>query len=64
MGELFIQKPNGDSLTIKEDGTEIRENLPLQIDWCDSCDRWKPLEGGAMSSYLGLKMIWLCEACK
>ena len=64
MGELFIQKPNGDSLTIKEDGTEIRENAPLQIDWCDKCEMWKSLDGGFTVRNQGEALIWLCEACK
>ncbi len=64
MGELFIQKPNGDSLTIKEDGSEIRENLPIQIDWCDKCQMWKSLDGGYMVKNQGQSLIWLCRECK
>jgi len=64
MGELFIQKPNGDSITIQQDGTEIRENLPLQIDWCDKCQMWKSLAGGHMIGAQGLTMIWICGDCK
>lgn len=64
MGELFIQRPNGQTTRINREGVATQTIEPLQIDWCDSCDQWKPLVGGAMSSYLGLKMIWLCEACK
>lgn len=64
MGELFMQKPDGETTTFLIDGTVLKEQQPLEIDWCDSCDRWKPLTGGAYSSYLGLKTIWLCEACK
>jgi hypothetical protein len=64
MGELFIQKPTGESITIQQDGSEIRENLPLQIDWCDKCEMWKPLSGGQMVANRGLTLIWLCEACK
>lgn len=64
MGALYIQKPNGETVTIFEDGTELREQKPLEIDWCDKCQRWKPLTGGEMTSYQGLNVIWLCEACK
>ena len=64
MGELFIQKPNGETITILEDGTELREQKPLEIDWCDKCQHWKPLTGGEMTRYHGLNIIWLCEACK
>ena len=46
MGELFIQKPNGESTTIQIDGTVIKEMQPLQIDWCDKCQKWQPLAGG------------------
>jgi hypothetical protein len=64
MGELFIQKPNGETITILQDGTEIRENQPIQIDWCDKCEKWQPLEGGVTIGNQGLTMIWLCKACK
>ena len=64
MGALFIQKPNGETITILEDGTEIREQKPLEIDWCDGCEHWKPLAGGQMTKSDGLALIWLCEACK
>lgn len=64
MAELFIQKPNGQTTRIDRHGVSTQTIEPLQIDWCDACDRWKPLSGGAYSSYLGLKTIWLCEACK
>lgn len=64
MGELFMQKPNGETTTFHRDGTVTREIQPLQIDWCDGCQKWKPLDGGQISSYLGLQLIWMCEACK
>ncbi len=64
MAELFIQKPNGEAITIFEDGTELREQKPLEIDWCDKCQHWKPLTGGEMTRYNGLDIIWFCEACK
>ena len=64
MGELFIQKPNGETITIAQDGTEIRENQPIQIDWCDKCEKWKPLEFGRYDGAQGLTMIWVCMECK
>ena len=64
MGDLYIQKPNGEAITIFEDGTELREQMPLEIDWCDKCQRWQPLTGGYMVNSDGLALIWLCEACK
>ena len=64
MGELFMQKPNGETTTFQIDGTVIKEMKSLEIDWCDACQKWQKLEGGAMSSHLGLQLIWLCEACK
>lgn len=64
MGALYIQKPNGEAITILEDGTELREQKPLEIDWCDKCQKWKPLTGGYMVKADGLALIWLCEACK
>lgn len=64
MAELFIQKPNGEAITIFEDGTELREQKPIQIDWCDKCEKWQPLEGGEFTTYQGLDIIWLCKACK
>jgi hypothetical protein len=64
MGELFMQKPDGESITIEIDGTVIREQKPLEIDWCDKCERWQPLQGGESTRYQGLDIIWLCEKCK
>lgn len=64
MGELYIQKPDGESITYQIDGTVIREQKPLDIDWCDKCQKWQKLEGGEMTSYQGLSVIWLCQACK
>jgi hypothetical protein len=64
MGELFIQKPNGETTTIAIDGTVIKEQQPLQIDWCDKCEQWKPLSGGHMVANKGLALIWICQECK
>ena len=64
MGELFIQKPNGETTTIAIDGTVIKEQKPLEIDWCDKCEQWKPLSGGHMVANTGLALIWICQECK
>jgi hypothetical protein len=64
MGELFIQKQNGETTTFEIDGTVIKEMQPLQIDWCDKCSKWQPLEGGYIVRNQGLSMIWICRECK
>jgi hypothetical protein len=64
MGELYIQKPNGEAITIDIDGTIVRETNPIDIDWCDKCEKWQQLAGGHYVQSQGLTMIWLCEACK
>ena len=64
MGELFMQKPNGETTTIQIDGTVIKEMQPLQIDWCDKCQTWKPLEFGRHEKHDGLTILWFCADCK
>ena len=64
MGELFIQKQNGETTTFQIDGTVIKEQKPLEIDWCDKCEQWKPLSGGHMVANKGLALIWICQECK
>lgn len=64
MGELFMQKANGETTTFQVDGTVIKEQKPLEIDWCDKCQQWKPLAGGHMVANQGLTMIWFCQECK
>ncbi len=64
MGELFIQRPGGRTTRYLIDGTVIDELKGLSIDWCDQCQKWKPLEGGHYLQSDGLTMIWICEACK
>jgi hypothetical protein len=63
MGDLYIQKPNGESIVMKQDGTEIR-NEPIAIDWCDKCETWKPLEFGRHEKAEGLTILWFCQECK
>jgi hypothetical protein len=64
MADLYIKKPNGEAITIEIDGTIVRETNPIDIDWCDKCEKWQPLEGGHYVQSQGLAMIWLCVACK
>ena len=64
MGELYIQKPNGESMTFHIDGTVIKEQSSISIDWCDKCQRWQSKEFGRYQEADGLKIMWFCEACK
>jgi hypothetical protein len=64
MGELFMQRPNGQTTRIDREGTVTQTVEPLQIDWCDKCSKWQPLEGGEYTRYQGMTIIWLCEVCK
>ena len=64
MGELFIQRPGGRTSRYLIDGSVIEQLQGLTIDWCDKCDKWKPLEGGHYVQSDGLAMIWLCQECK
>ena len=64
MGELYIQKPDGEAMTIQIDGTIVRETNPIDIDWCDKFQKWQQLSGGHYVQSQGLALIWLCEACK
>jgi hypothetical protein len=64
MGELFMKKPNGETTTFLIDGTVIKEQQGLDIDWCDKCEKWQPVAGGHYVQAQGLAMIWLCEVCK
>lgn len=64
MGELFIQKPNGESITYQIDGTVIKEQSEISINWCDKCEKWKPKEFGRYDGAQGLTMLWVCMECK
>jgi hypothetical protein len=64
MGELFIQKANGDTKTFLNTGEIIEEKMPLQMDFCDKCQQWQPLTDGRFESYEGLKILWFCAVCK
>ncbi len=64
MGELFIQKPNGQTIIYHRDGTVTRDVQPLQIDWCDKCQQWKSLDQGRYQEADGIKILWFCQECK
>jgi hypothetical protein len=64
MGELFIQKPTGESITFHQDGTVTQEVKPLEIDWCDKCQKWQPLADGRFEKHDGLTILWFCGVCK
>ena len=64
MGYLFIQRPDGSSTTYLVDGTVINEMRGIQIDWCDKCEKWKPLEHGHYLQNAGEKLMWFCAECK
>ena len=65
VGEMKMTKlSTGEQTTFKIDGTVIKEQNPISIDWCDKCERWKPLEFGRYDGSQGLTMIWLCQECK
>ena len=65
VGEMEIIKLNtGQKTTYKIDGTIIKEQSPISINWCDKCESWKPLEFGRYDGAQGLTMIWVCMECK
>jgi hypothetical protein len=65
VGEMKMTKlSTGEQTTFKINGTVIKEQNPISIDWCDKCERWKPLEFGRYDGSQGLTMIWLCQECK
>ena len=65
MGEMEIIKLNTGEKTIYcIDGTVIKEQNPIKINWCDRCEKWQPLEFGRYDGAQGLTMIWLCVECK
>ena len=65
VGEMKMTKlSTGEQTTFKIDGTIIKEQNPISIDWCDKCERWKPLEFGRYEGSQGLTMLWFCQECK
>jgi len=65
VGEMEIIKLNtGQKTTYKIDGTVIKEQNPISINWCDKCESWKPPEFGRYDGAQGLTMLWICMECK
>jgi hypothetical protein len=64
MGELEIIRPDGEITRFEIDGTIVKEQGPILIDWCDKCEKWKPCPGGAYEKQDGLSIIWFCGDCK
>lgn len=65
MGSMeMINLNTGQKTTIEVDGTMIREENPIKINWCDKCETWKPLEFGRYDGAQGLTMLWFCGGCK
>ena len=65
VGEMQIIKLNtGEKTTYQIDGTVIKEQTHVSINWCDKCETWKPLEFGRYDGAQGLTMLWFCLECK
>jgi hypothetical protein len=64
MGEMQIIKASGEKITFAIDGTVIKEQELGKINWCDKCEKWKPLDFGRYDGSQGLSMIWVCMECK
>jgi hypothetical protein len=61
----MIRLDTGDRLTIKMDGSEIRDSIqPPAVEFCDKCHNTKNLVGGSYETWQGQKVLWFCEACK
>ena len=65
MAEMeMININTGQKTTFQVDGTVIKEQSEISIDWCDKCEKWKPKEFGRYDGAQGLSMIWICMECK
>ena len=62
MGALEIIRPDGERTTFHVDGSTSKDTI--QIDWCDKCEKWKPLHSAAYEKQDGMKTIWFCGECK
>jgi hypothetical protein len=60
MGELNITRlDTGEKTTFQIDGTVIKEQSEISINWCDKCEKWKPLEFGRYDGAQGLNQSGL-----
>ena len=65
MGEMsFIEIATGEKTVIQIDGTIIKEQNPVKLEWCDKCQSWKEKEFGRFDGGQGLSLIWVCLECK
>ena len=65
MGKMEIIKLNtGEKTTFAIDGTVIKEQNPIEIDWCDKCQTWQPFDYGRYDGSQGIDMILICMGCK
>jgi len=65
MAEMeMINLNTGEKTRFEIDGTVIKEQTPISINWCDKCETWKPLEFGRYDGDRGLSMLWFCMECK
>lgn len=65
MAEMEMTNLNtGEKTTFQIDGTVIKEQSEISINWCDKCEKWKPLEFGRYDGAQGLTMLWVCMECK
>jgi len=65
MAEMeMININTGEKTTFQIDGTVIKEQSEIKINWCDKCEKWKPLEFGRYEGAQGLTMLWVCRECK
>ena len=61
----MIRLDTGDRLTIKMDGSEIRDSIsPPIVEYCDKCNNPKEASNGSYETWQGLKVLWFCEVCK
>ena len=64
MSGLHMQMPDGRKITIEVDGTIIRDQDEIPVEYCDGCQNYRPTTFGKYIENQGLSMIWLCQACK
>ena len=64
MSGLHMQMPDGRKITIEVDGTIIREQDEIPVEFCDGCQLYRPTEFGKYVEHEKLALIWLCQACK
>lgn len=64
MSGLQMQMPDGRKIVIEVDGTVIREQDDIPVEFCDGCEKNRPSEHGIYVAKQGLALLWLCQACK